>query len=99
MIGTISHCWMQRRAPLLAVAIAIVAVSISADNAWALKPTSPEVKAMIDKGLAFLETAQEGRLGGQCLLGLTELKAGADINHKHITSAVSMCQAMAKNSE
>src|SRR5256885_1611890 len=39
-------------------------------------PESPEVKKLVDAALKYVETANEERLGGRCLIGLAFLKAG-----------------------
>ena len=64
----------SRRTTLRAVVGLLVAACVfsSLSSAWAVTPESPEVKAMVKKGLAFLEGKDrvETRLGGQCLMGL-----------------------------
>ncbi len=64
--------------------------------ATAHTPESPEVRAVIKKGLKYLETAKEGRLGGRCLIGLAFLKDGADEKHPKIVAAVDACIASTK---
>lgn len=64
--------------------------------ATAHTPESPEVRAVINKGLKYLETCKEGRLGGQCLIALAFLKDGADEKHPKIVAAVNACQAATK---
>ncbi|MFN0018056.1 MAG: hypothetical protein ACKVP0_07345 [Pirellulaceae bacterium] len=59
-------------------------------------PESPEVRAVIKKGLKYLETAKEGRLGGQCLIALAFLKDGADEKHPKVVAAVNACIANTK---
>ena len=65
-------------------------------EASGVTPESPEVRAVIKKGLKYLETAKEGRLGGQCLIALAFLKDGADEKHPKIVAAVNACQAATK---
>ena len=60
-------------------------------------PESPEVKAVIEKGLAFLETKQETRLGGHCLMGLSFLKNGRDRSHPVVLQALKACEDFAAN--
>lgn len=63
--------------------------------AVAVTPESPEVKTVIDKALKFLETADDPRLGGKCLIGLTFLKSGADEKHPKVEAALQACLAAA----
>lgn len=59
--------------------------------AAAVTPESPEVKAVIEKALKFLETADDARLGGKCLVGLAFLKNGADEKHPKVDAALQAC--------
>ena len=70
-----------------------LAVASTARSALALSPDSPEVKALTDKGLGFLEKASDDRLGGKCLIGLSFLKAGRSTGHPKIVEAVNACQS------
>jgi hypothetical protein len=65
-------------------------------KALGFTPDSPEVKAVIEKGMKFLETANDGRLGAEALVGLCFIKHGADETHPQIQKAVAACQAAAK---
>ncbi len=65
--------------------------------AAAVTPESAEVKAVIERGLAFLETRQETRLGGHCLMGLSFLKNGRDRSHPQIVRALKACEDFAGN--
>src|SRR6476620_2683122 len=65
-------------------------------TADAFTPESPEVRAVIKKAFKYLETAKEGRLGGQCLIGLAFLKDGADEKHPKVVEAVNACLAATK---
>jgi hypothetical protein len=64
-------------------------------DAPAYTRNSPEVKALVNKGLAYLETASEHRLGGVCLFGYAFLKAEREITHRWIQDAVSFTQKVA----
>lgn len=66
-----------------------------ARDVLAVKPSSPEVKKLIDKGVAFLEKSSEGRLGGRCLMAMTLLKAGKPATHKMVQAAIEECQKVA----
>jgi hypothetical protein len=63
-----------------------------ASPARAVTPDSPEVRKVLDKSFAYLETATEGRLGGKCLIGLAFLKDGKDESHPKIAEAVTACK-------
>ncbi|QDU28192.1 Prenyltransferase and squalene oxidase repeat protein [Anatilimnocola aggregata] len=65
-------------------------------SARAVTPDSPDVKAVLDKAFQFLETADDARLGGKCLIGLAFLKNGADEKHPKIEAAVKACIAATK---
>jgi hypothetical protein len=61
-------------------------------------PDSPEVKALLDKAFKYLETANDGRLGGRCLIGLCFVKRGEHESHPQVQAAVDACRAaMAAN--
>ncbi|WP_425613757.1 hypothetical protein NA78x_003597 [Anatilimnocola sp. NA78] len=65
----------------------------SLPQAKAVTPDSPEVKAVLEKAFKFLETADDPRLGGKCLIALAFLKNGADESHPKIEAAVAACLA------
>jgi hypothetical protein len=71
----------------LACALVILAPPVSA-----VTPESPEVRAVIEKGLKFLETKSDDRLGGKCLVALAFLKNGAPEDHKRVVEAVAACE-------
>jgi hypothetical protein len=75
--------------------LALLSASIP-KAATAHAPESPQVRAVIKKGLKYLETAKEGRLGGQCLIALAFLKDGADEKHPKVVVAVNACLAATK---
>lgn len=62
-------------------------------RAHAVTPESPEVIAVVEQGLAFLETAQDRRLGGKCLMALALLKGGRPQSHPQIQAAVAACES------
>src|SRR4051812_15550956 len=76
----------------LAVAALLLSLAFHV-RAMAVTPDSSEVKAMVAKGLTFLETADDERLGGKCLIGLSFFKAGKPANHPKIVAAINACQA------
>lgn len=61
-------------------------------TALAVTPESPEVKAVVEKALKYLETApDDARLGGKCLVGLAFLKNGSDEKHPKVEIALQAC--------
>jgi len=64
--------------------------------AWAVTPESPEVRAVLKKAFKYLDTAQENRVGGKCLIGLAYLKDGADEKHPKVVEAVKICEAVTR---
>jgi hypothetical protein len=81
---------------LLLAALSIAACGLFVPAARAVTPDSPEVRKVIDKAFEFLATADDGRVGGKCLIGLTFLKDGKDETHPKIAAAVQSCQNLAK---
>ena len=74
-----------------------LAVLISPALGGPYDPESPQVKALLEKALTFLEMPQqEDRLGGLCLMGMAFHKAGYEADHPRITAAVQACQAAAE---
>src|SRR5262245_8202917 len=61
-------------------------------SASAIAPDSPEVKQMIERGLAWLENQDDDRLGGKCLIGLSLYKGGRKTDHPKIAAAVKACE-------
>lgn len=57
-------------------------------QAQEFSPESPEVKALITKGLKFLESQYDYRPGGEALVGLVYLKSGAPITHPRVQKAI-----------
>jgi hypothetical protein len=62
----------------------------------AAAPDSPEVKEMVARALGWLETQNDDRLGGQCLIGLSLFKAGRN-DHSKIAAAQKECLATINN--
>lgn len=82
--------------PVARFAAAVVAVALllaaGPRVAWAVTPESPEVKAVVGKSLKWLETQDEERLGGKCLIGLCFYKADKQA-HAKVTAAQRACEA------
>ncbi|HEX3598853.1 MAG TPA: prenyltransferase/squalene oxidase repeat-containing protein [Lacipirellulaceae bacterium] len=88
--ATLNH--QRRRAtwPLVALC-AIALLGRIPDPAKAgVTPESPEVKKLVDAGLAYLDANTDNRLGGKCLLGLVFVKAGRADNHR-VAEAIAAC--------
>jgi hypothetical protein len=69
-----------------------------AEPCLAVKPASPEVRKLIDKGVIFLEKDDESRFGGRCLVAMTLLKTGKSVEHPKVYAAIAECEKMAKES-
>ncbi len=86
------HCGLaQRFYAVLPSAALIVACLLCVESAKAVTPESPEVRALISKGLTYLEKAPEDRLGGKCLIALAFLKDGRKDNPR-IAEALEACR-------
>jgi len=82
------------------VLVAVAFASLLAAPAAAFTPDSPEVKAMVEKGVKRLETAQPHQaLGGDCLVALALLKAGAPKDHPVIGRALHRCETACNRNE
>ena len=80
----------------MVLAAAMLLVLASSRGAVGVSPHSPEVKAMVAKGVEFLESeaASDARLGAQALRGLALLKHKAGPNHPKVQEAI---QVIKKN--
>jgi len=83
---------------LLVLAAVGAAVSAWPSPARAITPENLEVKSMIEKGLKWLETANDKRLGAQALVGLCYIKHGEDETNPQIQAAVDACKAITRGS-
>jgi hypothetical protein len=64
----------------------------AAAPATALGPDSPPVRRLVQRGLEWLATQTDDRLGGECLIGLAFLKAGQPASHPKVRQALQACQ-------
>ncbi len=78
---------------LFILASLILCQGIFAGDTKAVTPESPEVRELIKKGLNFLETTSEGRLGGKCLIALAFIKEGVSPDHPRIADALQACKS------
>ncbi len=84
------------RMAILAYGIGLAAMflAVTSEKAFALTPNSPEVRAAIDKGIAFLESdrTNDDRIGAQALQGYAllvyDMYNGAERPHAKVTAAV-----------
>ncbi|MEX2173948.1 MAG: hypothetical protein WD872_06265 [Pirellulaceae bacterium] len=74
----------------------VLAAAMCPPAASAIAPDSPEVRKILDKAFEYLATANDGRLGGKCLIGLAFLKDGKPEDHPKVDAAIKACQAAAK---
>jgi hypothetical protein len=84
------------RNALIGLLVAAAVLAGSAPQASAFTADSPEVKKLIDKGTKFLETADDARLGGKCLIGMVFLKHGKKDDHPKVAAAVEACKVVCK---
>lgn len=87
MAGALQHA-ANGRLRGFATALVLAALLIASRPALAIGPDSPEVKDAIEKAIAYLEDADDARLGARCLVGLTFLKYGAEPSHPKIQRAL-----------
>jgi hypothetical protein len=73
--------------------LAIMLVMCVAAPASAFTPDSPEVKVITERALTWLETQDDERLGGKCLIGLSFFKAGRPLTHPKVVAARNACQS------
>jgi uncharacterized protein (DUF433 family) len=87
------HDGRRARTASIAVGAALAASAIAAAaRAVALSPQSPEVLALVDKGLRYLEKQNDDRLGGKCLVALAFHKRGMPNDHPRIREALDACR-------
>jgi hypothetical protein len=77
----------------LGCALALVFLIFGEGAALAVTPESPEVKALVEKGLTYLTTATHEQVGGKCLIALAFKKNGRDANHPKVKEAIDACYA------
>lgn len=65
-------------------------------TALGVTPESPEVRSVLKKAFKYLDTAQENRVGGKCLIALAYLKDGADDKHPKVVEAVKICEQVTR---
>jgi hypothetical protein len=72
----------------------VLAVGLLAPRgAGADTPDTPEVKQIVERGLKFLESQDDERLGAKCLIGLSFYKAGRPLTHPKIAAARQACES------
>jgi len=76
----------------LAILAAIIASLLPAGLCSAYTPESPEVLALVDKGLKYLEGQSHVEVGGKCLVGLAFHKRGKPKSHPKIQEALDACR-------
>lgn len=81
-----------RRYPNPALSGLLLAACLAAvpDSAWGYTKESPEVRQLVDKGLAFLEKQTDDRLGGKCVVALAFIK-NKKPDHPRVQEAVDAC--------
>ncbi len=87
--------------PVASVVVAL-AFAVLARPLQAYTPEDEEVKAMINKGIAFLEIGSKtsdgyyNRLGGKCLAGMAAFKWTDNYNHPLVQAGVNACKEACK---
>jgi hypothetical protein len=74
------------------LALVAAGLALQASTAVAVDQESPEVLALVDNGLKFLEHETHPELGGKCLIGLAFHKRGLSITHPKIQEAIKACE-------
>jgi hypothetical protein len=64
----------------------------TASDCQAINQESPEVLALVDKGLAYLEKQTHNEVGGKCLIALAFHKRGLSDTHPKIQEALAACR-------
>jgi len=72
---------------------ALGAIGACSSVALAYKRSSPEVKALIDRAMPYLEEASDDRPGGMAVVGLALIKNKAPFDHPKVVEAVKAIQA------
>jgi hypothetical protein len=84
----------------IAAFFALFVTAASPTAAWGVTPESPEVIAIINRALAYLEkAAPDSRLGGECLEGLCMIKNGKGAAHPSVVAALNQCTQLAKSAD
>jgi hypothetical protein len=79
--------------------LALLGLALLASAASAVTPESAEVKAVVDKGLKFLETATHDQIGGKCLVGIIFKQHGRELTHPKIKEAIDACKNYAQKGD
>src|SRR5262245_16105972 len=77
--------------PPILLALAIAAFAPRPGRA--ASPETADVKQIVERGLKFLESQDDDRLGAKCLIGLSFFKAGRPLTHPKIAAARQACES------
>jgi hypothetical protein len=77
---------------LVALVVLLGAVLLMPKPAAAITPDDPKVKERVKRALAYLGSARDDRIGGECLIGLCFYKAGLPADHPKILQALTRCK-------
>ena len=89
------YCWTRSLARLNVVFLVVLFASgfvAPGRIAVAYTPESPEVLAVVDKGLKYLESQTHSEVGGKCLIALAFHKRGISQDHPKIQEAIKACR-------
>ncbi len=83
---------LNRSSKAVGFSTVLLVVLFASLEVSAVTPESPEVRTLIDKGLKYLESNSDPRLGGKCLIALAFHKEGASPKHPRIQEALKACR-------
>lgn len=89
--ATSARPYRERRLLSRIVQGTLVLTILAPTPAFAVKRDSPEVLALVDKGLEYLKDQSHPEVGGKCLIGLAFYKRGMK-DHPRIKEAVESCR-------
>jgi len=97
---SVRACYARSSAGLFGASVILLALAF-VHPAIAYTPESPKVRAAIDRAVEALlaDRGSDGRLGAQCLAGITLLKAGTPPEHARIQRIAEECRNASENPE
>src|SRR5262245_41659022 len=85
--------FQRSRAGWLPILLALAVVPLAPRTGHAASPETADVKQIVERGLKFLESQDDDRLGAKCLIGLSFYKAGRPLTHPKIVAARQACES------
>ncbi len=87
---------MRHRA-IAGLSLFLTTALVTPRPAGAVTSDSPEVQRVVAKALRYLETADDKRLGAECLTAMVLFKTGAPLDHPKIVQAAAHAQQWARD--